>query len=409
MVALNTQVRIQNKSGVASSTVSLDSFWSSTGNPNAFDPKLAYDPFNDRWIFTAVSDEQTAASSVLIGASQGSDPTGDWNLYRIDADAEDANWADFPSVGFNQDWIVVTVNLFANSGNSFQSSDVYVFEKADLYAGAALSFSFFSDPNAAPTPALTYDNSLATMYLVRYWNGNAMGRGFLRISSVSGTVGSETYTANGPFVSTSNRWAFGPPGGNDFAPQQDTTDKIQNNDARIQNVVYRNGSLWAVQNAFLPFNAPTRTAAQWWQFAADGTGEQFGRVDDSGGTFFYAFPSIAVNSNDDVMLGFSSFSANQYASASYAFRAGTDPVNMMRPVELLKAGEATYFKTFSGMENRWGDYSNTVVDPVNDLEFWTIQEYASSPDFPSGDDRWGTWWGKVTPPRTKGKGQLTSD
>ncbi len=37
-----------------------------------------------------------------------------------------------------------------------------------------------------------------------------------------------------------------------------------------------------------------------------------------------------------------------------------------------------------------------------DLEFWTIQEYASGPPFPNGDDRWGMWWGKITPPRTKG-------
>src|SRR5206468_12969140 len=54
-----------------------------------------------------------------------------------------------------------------------------------------------------------------------------------------------------------------------------------------------------------------------------------------------------------------------------------------------------YFKTFGGTENRWGDYSNTSVDPTNDTDLWTIQEYAATPS--GGFDRWGTWWGKVVP------------
>ena len=51
----------------------------------------------------------------------------------------------------------------------------------------------------------------------------------------------------------------------------------------------------------------------------------------------------------------------------------------MAPVQLLKAGEAPY-QTIDGVgRNRWGDYSYTSVDPVNDIDFWTIQEYAASP------------------------------
>src|ERR1019366_1097962 len=47
--------------------------------------------------------------------------------------------------------------------------------------------------------------------------------------------------------------------------------------------------------------------------------------------------------------------------------------------------------------NRWGDYSATLVDPVNDLDFWTIQEYAATP--PSNrTGAFGTWWAQVTAP-----------
>jgi hypothetical protein len=63
----------------------------------------------------------------------------------------------------------------------------------------------------------------------------------------------------------------------------------------------------------------------------------------------------------------------------------------MRSDTVFKAGEASFFNDLDG-RNRWGDYSATVVDPLNDTDLWTIQEYAASPA-----NTWGTWWGRVAP------------
>ena len=111
---------------------------------------------------------------------------------------------------------------------------------------------------------------------------------------------------------------------------------------------------------------------------------------------YYAYPSIAVNCNTSIVLGFSGFSTGTYGSACYTGREFTNAANAMQEVKLLKAGEDYYYKTFGGANNRWGDYSATCVDPADDLKFWTIQEYAM-PDVGTGanDDRWGTWWGHV--------------
>jgi hypothetical protein len=74
-----------------------------------------------------------------------------------------------------------------------------------------------------------------------------------------------------------------------------------------------------------------------------------------------------------------------------------------------------YYATFGGTLNRWGDYSATVVDPINDLDFWTLQEYASSQDLCSTPSStctggWGTWWANVVAPPSKKKFvQVTSD
>jgi hypothetical protein len=60
---------------------------------------------------------------------------------------------------------------------------------------------------------------------------------------------------------------------------------------------------------------------------------------------------------------------------------------------VLKAGVDGYFKTFAGLFNRWGDYSTTVVDPSDDLSFWTILQFAAlDVGAVVDDDRWSTWW-----------------
>jgi len=89
---------------------------------------------------------------------------------------------------------------------------------------------------------------------------------------------------------------------------------------------------------------------------------------------------------------------SQYASANYAFRANNDPLNILDNDTVYKAGLAPYNKTFGTTRNRWGDYSNTIVDPANDTDMWTLQEYAALPR--GGSDRWGTWWGQLIAPPT---------
>ncbi len=422
MVTLNSEVRVQTKSGLESTRVSLDSFWSSLNNPDApdpFDPKIAYDHLSGRWVFVTVSNRRSATSSLLIATSDTSDPTGTWDLYRVDADATDTIWADYPSLGFNKDWIVVTYNAFAVADDAFVRGDIYVFKKADLYAGTAATHTLFQDDFAATScPAVTFDNSLSTLYLLRTVAGNidfggGTFKGLLEVSTITGPVGSEVYdfdTAGGAPI-TDNAWDDFPNGtGEDFAPQSGTSSKIQVNDSRMLSLVYRNGSLWATHTVFLPAGGPTRSAVQWWEFLPNGTVNQFGRIDDESATLFRAFPSLAVNAQNDVLIGYSVFSSSSFPSAAYSFRTGTDPANTLQAEATLKSGEAKYVKTFGGSRNRWGDYSNTVVDPSNDLDMWTIQEYAETPT--GADDLWGTWWGKIAiaPVATKKRtGQVISD
>ncbi|HEX7998760.1 MAG TPA: Calx-beta domain-containing protein [Pyrinomonadaceae bacterium] len=402
MVTLNTQIRIQDRNGATLSTVTLDSFWSSLGNPDTFDPKLLYDPFAGRWIFTVCANSDSANAAILIGASQTSDPTGNWNLYTIDADPANQLWADYPSIGFNKDWIVVHVNLFPIS-SATPRTKVFAISKASVYAGGATaSFTGFDRAidnsfNQTMVPAVTYDNAQATMYLVSRWSSSA---GSLRIFTLSGPVGGETLTPTNFFPSSPTPWSAGTNGAGDFGQQAGSNQKVSNGDTRLQQVIFRNGSLWAVHHIFLPAGeVPTRTAVQWWQIdPATGAVLQRATIDDPSGTTSYAYPSIAVNKFNDVLVGYSRYSATQFVSGNYSFRAGTDPLNSLREDTVLKAGEGPYYKTFGSSRNRWGDYSSSCVDPLNDIDMWTIQEYtaATPAGCVSNCGRWGTWWGRIT-------------
>ncbi len=410
-VMLNTEYRIQDFNGQTLAGGRLTNFWSPIWSFNDLltDPRIIYDPIRHRWIAVVIAQPQTAFSFLLVAVSRTSDPFGTWDFGGYRADSSGVLWADYPSVGYNRNWFVVAVNMFTVSGNALSRSQFYVLNRTNLYAGNfndGRILTFANDASGVAgfeIPAVTLDDTQTNLFLLQSVRTNSNTR--LRLFSITGAIGSETLSTNlGYFVvSTNNAWDFQPPNRIDFARQAGITNRINVGDARLQNVVYRNGSLWCTHTVFLPAGgSPTRSSIQWWQINPAGNLiVQRGRVDDSSGVTFLAYPSLAVNRFNDVMLGYSLFSSNVYASAAYNFHAFSDPSDAMRGSASYRAGDGPYLKTFSGTQNRWGDYSATVVDPRNDTDLWTIQEFAATPSntsYTNGTGRFGTQWGYLVLP-----------
>lgn len=382
MITLNTQVRIQTRQGEEISTISLGNFWHGLpGSGSTFDPKIVWDHLAERWLITTPSGSNPLESRLFVGMSETSDPTGIWHLYSIDTDADNQHWFDYPNMGFNEKWVAITGNMF---GPGFYNA-IFVIDKEDLVNGEEdIDYSRLTYNDAFTiVPAVSFDKNTDDLYCISTGFGNSGGEGSIQKFKLSGDVGTEAFTFEG-YITTPNPWA-GSAG--DFAPQKDSPHKINTVDNRMENVIRRNDKLWAVHHIFLPANNPTHIAIQWWELDINGNLLQRGRIEDETEEIFYAFPSIAVNAMEDIMIGFSSFSENQYASAGYAFRSASDPVNTLRDPINYRNGETPYYKTFGGDRNRWGDYSATCVDPEDDLNLWTIQEYAASPA-----NKWCTWW-----------------
>jgi len=82
--------------------------------------------------------------------------------------------------------------------------------------------------------------------------------------------------------------------------------------------------------------------------------------------------SVAMDHYGDLALGFSASSSAINPQIRYAGRLVTDPLNQ------LAQGEAHLFDgtgSQTGSGNRWGDYSDLTIDPVDDCTFWYTTEY----------------------------------
>src|SRR5437868_520288 len=273
----NDRLRIQTRDGVELSRVTINSFWSTAtvkgvAVASAFDTKVYFDRFNNHFILVSSLNGPSINSGAGIAVTQTADPTGTWNRYTVASDPTSTGGAggsghaiDYPSVGFNKNWIVVNENVFNYSGSSFTSfygTQIFVLDKAAAYAGTLSSISLFEGAFAGGAgctvetdlgcgftmaPAITEDNTTDTEYMVEDWDSTAAQ---LRMSKITGTPSTPVLTVGTQFPQSTNSWRFdarriGTTGG--YTPQRQQAayltsgTRIMANDSRIQNAVLRNG------------------------------------------------------------------------------------------------------------------------------------------------------------------------
>ncbi len=413
MTMLNTQVRIHNRNGsLTYSTVGLDTFWAGLNAP--FDPKIYYDNLSGRWIAVCLGNRESAASDWEIIISASNNPTGSWTSYHFDGDAANTRWVDFPCVGFNDKWVAVGLFAFAVPGTpagTVTGPKMWVLNKPDLLAGGTLGFTEFDvnfeggNGSSHLQPAVCMDPGVPELYILDSsgWRGaDANQTNWLRMSRITGTPAAPAWSAMPGTITTipggfpvQNRFSI------NMTPglQQDSATALDTNDVRMCNVVYRNGHLWAVHGGGWPADAPDRNAVFWYELLPSLANQfvQSGFIQSGGPGGGYIFPSIAVNCGNDACIGFSSTTANIYASACYVTRLAGDSPGTTSPTQYFKDGRAKYVKLGKG-RNRWGDYSATMVDPLDDKTFWTLQEYAELPTTPPSTvyDRWAVQWAQIT-------------
>jgi len=193
----------------------------------------------------------------------------------------------------------------------------------------------------------------------------------LKTSTINGPITSPTLNTTGGFVTV--------PVGNQppNAVQKGSANQIDTGDSRFSsNVVLQNGILWAVHNEASADGS--RSQLHWYEINASTHALLHdGVIGDSTNSYYYG--SIAVNPSGQIAIGFSRSGPNQFVS-TYVLAgklvAGLPTFDMVNDLFQTKAGTGSYSRFDGSGNNRWGDYSETTLDPNNPSNFWTVQEWA---------------------------------
>ena len=117
------------------------------------DPTCLYDAATQRFFLVVLTLEVvpttgafTPVNHLDLAVSQTSNPTGAWNIYRIDVTNDGTNTGgvnpgpylgDYPHIGADANGFYLTTNAYPWCCNGFAGAQIYAFSKAQLAAGAA--------------------------------------------------------------------------------------------------------------------------------------------------------------------------------------------------------------------------------------------------------------------------------
>jgi hypothetical protein len=385
---LNSQYRVLNKTGGIISTLTLNSFWSGlsgVGSPYS-DPHIVFDSASDRWLACIIANLNNGDYGIFLACSLTNDPTGSWYEYSIDT-GPSSFLPDYPLLGYNKSWVVITTNDFKNL--SFLRTRIVVYNKKKVTAGTLTSATTFFDSSIFTlSPAETLDPKQKNEYMLTDYNGNSGGAGYVQVCTISGKAASPVYT-RGATIGVTQTWAEV----SLDAPQLGSTHGINTGGTKMRAIMVRNGYIWATHTVYLPAASPNRSSTDFWQINAKTNAVvQYGLIDDPTGTLWTSYSSLAVTAGNHVLIGSTMVGSTIYASAVYSYRNAADALNTFRTSYTYQAGGNSYYKTFGGTRNRWGDFSSTSLDPT-DGTFWTLQEYAQPTV-----NKWGTSWANVGTP-----------
>jgi hypothetical protein len=404
LTVTNHGLQAHTKAGAFIGAVSTWTFWGMFNPSFPFDPRVIYDPVQQRFIIVALDWRSNGPGSyydgsIYIAVSHTSDVLGGWTLRKylscvtaVPCSSSNAGPPDFPMVGLSQNFLAIGV-----VGNR-----TYVFSYPALrqtQGQAPVTVFEAAGPGYLDrwgAPAVNWSATEADLYFVKL---DGATRNF-RLNRLTGPPDAPTFTL-GPLITVPSHLrqeGCVPYSGVNQAPEPGTGNTIiipptpVNSDA-----IFRDDYVWFTESKWVQAaDCGGHARVLWLQLHKSGTFADGGVIEDTTGKWFM-YPTIAVNRFHDVLVGFTQTSASEYASAAYALRLGTDPAGTIRDARVYKAGEG-HFNLPSGGFNRWGDYSHTVVDPGDDTTLWTIQEYARAPvGTGPGSGRWGTWWASVNP------------
>ncbi len=332
----NNGLVIYNKQGEFVQGVSQKCF------NDGIDPKTFFDIHNrvfvfDLWWYY----DKAKQKPVNISVSETDNPTGAWNTYAI----SEVNEVDGGGIGYSRKWI----------GYSFPGGEdkTLVLKTAEAKTGKPATVYHFKGSLGHP---VFVQDATDDLYFF-----DIAGNDFI-IRKVAEDKNGNPYSVIVAKKAHNLQYIKGPP----QSQQKGTTQKVSSGDRNPKNIVLQNGSIWFSQAV----NCNGYSAVQWHQVNADnGNIIQTGLI--KGENTNYIQTTVAVNKNNDLLIGFQQADSTMFVSPRFAYREAKDKPGTTR--EIINLGEG------KGAANgaAWGDYSGSIIDGDNLLDLWTIQSIAN--------------------------------
>jgi len=389
--AINSNLLFTDVNGNVLQQASFDDFLAVLDlHGTYFDPRVIYDPTEDKFILVVLNGNTPATSRIVVCFSTSSNPTANWWIYIYSGNPAGGNvWLDYPSIGISTKDLYISGNQFT-ADNIFSQCLIYQLKKGPGYVGGEVNGPTHYDVRDA------YGGSDFTVLPVSFGFDGSIGPGIFLVSTDPGG-GSEAmlYYTDNDSENNPNLFVYAAQIQNYYMPfnglMLGTTEEIKTNDCKAQSGYYADGTVHFVLdtrgNDFhtkvyycrLNTNDLTNTSVQ--------IGLQ---------PFEYAFPSITPFSNNVTdrtsLIGFLRTSSAIYPE--FRAIAVDNDMNYTSSV-LIKEGE-TFVNQEATTKERWGDYTGiSKRHAAAGAEVWISGCYGDDND--NGNSHiLGTWIAQVT-------------
>ena len=397
MVVANGRIKVFSKSGVLGPlNATTDAFFSSVRNGSGTsDPHIRYDRLSQRW-FVVIINVASSNNRVLIAVSSGPTITGSSSFTffyfqhnLVSPAGDNGEFADYPTLGIDANALYIGVNNFLGT---FNSCTGFVVRKSSILgAGPIVATAFRNlcvsggagpftpqgvdndDPNSTEGFFIGVDNAYWSRLVVR------------RISDPGGTP---TISGNLNISVPTTYYPLNVP-----HQGQIGTRYLDALDDRLfaahirKDKIAGNSSLWTAHNIRVDASGVggsggTRTASRWYEIRDLNSSPalyQSGTLFDGAVTNpqYFWIPSVAMSGQGHMVLSSSRAGTTHYAEIISAGRLSSDALGTTQSFTLAQTSTTSY-NVQSANPQRWGDYSQVVVDPNDDMTMWTFQEYCNS-------------------------------
>ena len=145
-------------------SMTLSAFFGYNPQITLYDPRIIYDPHNDRWIMSAIaSAESSSVQYFFFAVSQTPDPLGAYYIYQVNVSNGLGSTWDFPQLGHDSQALIFTANVY-NAASVYIDARMFAVAKSLVYNGPsqALSPYIFTGLVGTLAPSLVLDNNPKT-------------------------------------------------------------------------------------------------------------------------------------------------------------------------------------------------------------------------------------------------------